>query len=157
MRFITGSFLTCLIPTVSALLIGEWQQVYSDNFVQTTTEIDWYCVNVSVEVKPFSILTVTKNAFLHGGDTEYESLPDVMTLEDGLVTIGGRAFIDRYGDSNPNTTVLTGLDNLSLFVWTRNSSAFYNSQEEKQILHDLTALWNFTGPYKTPVAVPCNR
>jgi hypothetical protein len=139
----------------SSSLIGEWQQVYSDYFVQSTNEVDWHCVNVSVEASPGQPgLVFTKSTFLHGGDVVYKSPQETLIDEAGIVILGAHPFIDRYGDSKENITVLTGLDNLSLFVWARNATSFIGSDEEKDILKDLAG-WDFSGTYKSPLVVPC--
>lgn len=140
-------------------ITGEWQQVYSDYFVQSTTEIDWFCVNVTIEeTYDEDVLTLTKRAYLHGGDIDMASFPRLITTFDSGLTwiIGAQQFINRYNGSKENVTVLTGIDGLSLFVWTRNKTAFLGSSEEKEVLDDLER-WNFTGTYKSPVLVPCNR
>lgn len=136
---------------------GTWQQVYSNYFVQSTTEIDWYCVTVDIEKTPDDTYTVSKQASLHGGVVTLSTPPKPLLVEnDTTWWIGEKPFVNRY----PNETdliVLTGWDDLSLFVWSRNSTKeFLESDTNSLVLSDLQ-LWNYTGLYKKPVLMSCNR
>lgn len=150
-----------LAPTVTATLRpyeGRWDQVYSNYYIQSTSEIDWKCITVDLNLTDDdNKILMSKTASLHGGPIFIRTInTTIAEVTSNVWQMGKIPFILRKTDDERSYLVLTGLDNLSLFVWARNASEFLSSQFNNQTLVDLEQ-WLFTGIYKTPMLCDCNR
>lgn len=147
-------------------LNGQWLQMYSDRYVQTTSEVDYSCVTVNIQ-PVFSLsspmVSVNKHAYQHGNTNmplhwsqNYSiswSLDSSSVLEDNLVLVPTKGsstvltplWLRRTTD---NYLLWTGMDNKTMFVWARE---FSPPEEKSRILQQLTDL-DFNGTYKTPLS-----
>jgi len=138
---------------------GEYVQVYSNYYIQTTHEIDWRCVNASLNAsndEDQQYINITKSAKLHGihSDTimsvkQYNITQSLNYLvfksfEESLQVRGlGPAKNGQY-----QYMILTGYNNMTMYVLARNFTNFievYNTNVE----HILNT-WDYTGMYKSP-------
>ena len=143
---------------------GSWLQVYSNFYVQSTSEVDYHCVQVDVQPVNHSItkLSITKSAYQHGNINQpvrWTQLYNVTWLdttdkeaEDNMVLVpllsGSSVVIPLWlRRRDPDYIIWTGMDNKTLFVWAHEPSQQYNPE----VLHDLVEL-DFRGTYKTPVS-----
>lgn len=115
----------------SALKAGVYDQVYSNAYVQSTTEMDWKCIQVYVYVNTTrddstTAVFVHKTAHLHGGP-QIVTTPVIETkVANNSMTITSKATkvtkaYDIHDYSN-DTMVITGRDDPALYVWTRQGS-----------------------------------
>lgn len=147
-------------------IYGQWLQIYSDRYVQTTSEVDYSCVTVNV-LPVFSLSTpmvsVNKHAYQHGNQhmplkwsQNYSiswSLDSSSVLQDNLVlapvkgssSVVTPLWLRRATD---NYIVWTGMDNKTMFVWAHE---FSPPEEKSRILQQLADL-DFNGTYKTPLS-----
>lgn len=141
----------------SDLLKGEWIQIYSNYFVQSTTEIDWKCVRISIAGNN-NALNVTTKAFVHGIPSEDISILhtyNVSTASDNTTILTNqkeKLRIRKSGlleENNLDYVVLTPANNISLYVWTRNFSRFMN-EYNTDVLKALDE-WQYSGLYKAPL------
>ena len=116
-------FLLFLMKTAAAIsLQGHWNQLYSNKYVQLTTEIDWKCIHVYVNVSESSKeMTYYKKASLHGG-------PQTVTTPEVHAHLHNDAtkftVSDKNYDVHPyskNTVIITGEDHPSFYVWQSSS------------------------------------
>jgi hypothetical protein len=120
------------IPMPSPPLIGDWIQVYSNYFVQTTKEIDWGCVKVRV-----NDTTVTKTYDEHHNPKEKRSVtfPKLSYFADLIV----KGWSDNY-------IILTGTDNITMYVWARDFDTFMINDNSGVISQTLG--WDYDTTYK---------
>ena len=125
-----------LCPVAAAAMprtfTGTWNQVYSNNYVQTTTEIDWKCIKVYTYLDKNTDLAIFKVAHLHGGPQVVVTPVVSADLRDNKITVKGNprasnspVKIDSTYDIHPysnDTVVITGDNNPALYVWTREGS-----------------------------------
>jgi hypothetical protein len=148
--------------TTASVLAGNWTQVLSNYYVQTTTEIDWKCVRVHVVESIPGRLTLYKSAVQHSAvdGVPVHAYPVNMTLEDQTYLVPyPRQFLRRPGDppslhirrADRDLAVLTGRNDISLYVWTRKSLSEYYMTDHVQVLADL-GLWGYVTFDKTPLA-----
>lgn len=151
---------------VETAVHGQWLQVYSDWYVQSTSEIDYSCVTVeiaSVGDTDIPTVTISKRAYQHGNIhqpahwahsyTLSWKLDDATIFQDNLVltpTVNSSSvlvplWLRRTGD---DYLIWTGLDNKTMYVWTHTIP---DPAENSHILHQLAEL-DFNGTYKTPLS-----
>lgn len=154
------ALLTSLVPLScsAAYLVpdylGEWDQVYSNLFVQSSTEIDLKCIKVNLSTTGFNATLISKSASLHGTAVQFQSLPEpVLQFSDTTWLIGTDMYLVRAG-APASHVVLTGTDDITLLVWARNRTAFLDSPTNEYVLEDLVR-WNYTDQYKSPILCPC--
>ena len=129
------SFAALLCPTIaraaSNTLTGTWDQVYSNKYVQSTTEMDWKCIKVHAYAQDKQ-LNIYKVAHLHGGPQVVITPLVTAHLDNDKINIQKNArssaspvkkddTFDVHKYSN-DTIIITGDDNPALFVWTREGS-----------------------------------
>lgn len=150
------------VHTVAAydisMLAGNWSQVVSNYYVQSTTEVDWKCVTVHVDVQDPASIAVAKTAFLHS--PKYGRLYTTPTqiysmTEDTLVTrVPGeslrrsRSYLIR--SASADLVVLTGIEDPAVYVWSKKSWHSYYTEDHLKILADL-ARWEYTSIDKMPL------
>lgn len=103
---------------------GTWNQLYSNQYVQLTTEIDWKCIKVYVSTNDTSNeMTFFKKASLHGGP-QYVVTPKVHAklyndpTKYKVCSTNKTYDIHHYSNA---TVVITGKNDPSLYVWQRVS------------------------------------
>ena len=110
-------------------LSGTWKQVFSNRYVQSTSEMDWRCI------KAYAMVTdkhayIHKLARLHGGPQIVVTPIFTAHVDDGKMTmqhslietpVKKDSVYDIHAFTN-DTIVITGEDNPALFVWTRDGS-----------------------------------
>jgi len=136
------SFCAVLFGTSSAcaaapnVISGSWKQLYSNNYVQLTTEIDWRCIKAyAFQSENETEVYIHKLARLHGGMQIVITPILTAHVEDNQLTIQrptdpSPVKEDRVYDIHEysnDTLVITGEDNPALFVWRRDGSLEKNS------------------------------
>jgi hypothetical protein len=119
-------YLTSALALTTADLTGTWHQVYSNAYIQATTEIDWHCVRVDIAEGGDGEVVVVKQASLHGGPQNVTTPAFRARLVDGhrlapavaVSNLRGAAAFDLHPYPN-DTLVVTGVAEPALFVWTR--------------------------------------
>lgn len=126
MHFITHVakplLLAALVVAKPISLNGTWLQLYSNGYVQSTSEIDWRCVRVQALVDG-SDLSIQKTASLHGGPISVTSpLIHARLLDDNKfavpTSLRSSVTYDVHVYDN-NTVVITAEQTPALYVWTR--------------------------------------
>lgn len=163
-KVLTG--LLALVPLVmSSLTIdhlrGPWVQTYSDYFVQMTTEIDWHCVRVNF-TDPVTqsmylegSLVVTKDALLHSplDGPRVTSPPKIVSVdaEGSTMTLWVNEASVTYDVrmAEDDLVVVTGATDPSVYVWTKNATAFWVDRE-LQVLAELFR-WGYYTIDKRPL------
>lgn len=118
-------------------MLGDWIQVYNNRYVQETSEIDWDCTNVSIRGNE-SILHIEKHSILH----QNFQIPIHKLTDYSIYTFNGELIlhsIQPLSVTNPilvlktfyasneqlyDYIILTGTDQLTLFVLVRNLDLF---------------------------------
>lgn len=102
-------------------LSGEWYQTFSSHLVQSTFEIDWKCVRVSVHPveEESGKYEVSSTARLHGGPVVYHSPPTTYELVNDKLVSGPLSY-DVHSLSNGSTLVLTNEFQPLVFVLERS-------------------------------------
>ena len=178
-------------------LAGQWIQVYNNKFVQETSEIDWGCVHVSIELNhSINQLHIKKEAILHNNEqltatkettyliyTNYGNLvmrsitllsitnPILILQKTGPIVFPDQNW-EREERERTNTTsptaiiqnqtgsssaspsqyeyaILTGTDDLTLFVFCRTLESFHKYQYE---ISDFLIDLHFVNYYNSPVS-----
>lgn len=135
------------------MIIGDWKQLYSNRFVQDTSEIDWDCVDVHVSRH----LEIQKSPLIH--HQFYSSYPLKIRLENPreeddkfIFDVENNLFLQyEIRDFVPNEYIVWTLnDEISMFVWTKNIKKF-NETYEDHVFRNLD-LWEYNTYYKEPIA-----
>lgn len=140
--------LFCLMgATLAELIPSDYVQVYSNYYVQSTTEIDWKCIRVSV-TQDQDRLNVTKNGYLHG---IYGSpVKSIMSYNvTGKNKFKGEKETLVLRVENEDYLLWTGTNNLTMYVWAKDYERFMDDHNDD--VRDYLKTLNFTGMYKTPV------
>ena len=146
---------------------GSWIQVYSNHYVQSTSEIGYDCVRVRVE-QDFSMLEnpniiVAKTAFEHGNllqpvfwsysyalsfsDPSSSDFADNLLLSP-LLHSSSVVVPLRLRQTTDNYVLWTGNDNKTMFVWARHS---LEAEEDENVVDYLKKL-QFNTSYKAPLS-----
>lgn len=144
---------------------GRWLQVYSDRYVQSTSEIDYSCVTAEIARANTSkpAISISKHAYQHGNIhqpvhwsqtyTLSWTLDGTTSLQDNLVLVPlvttssvlVPLWLRRSGD---NYMIWTGMDNKTMYVWVHELP---KPAENAHILQQLAEL-DFNGTWKTPLS-----
>jgi len=148
---------------------GWWEQAMSSRYVHETTEIDWDCVKLHLEVEEGSdgndLVHYNKTADLHDLKNTITSVQRTyrrVVDEDGVislipVSVTSTTFPSLVVRSSKNMTddsgylILTGTNNLTLYVLTRDYAAFINSLFYQEVL-ELLQSFDYTSYYKFPLS-----
>lgn len=131
---------------------GTWRQVYTNTFVQGTTEIDWRCVVVDVTLVNGSRADIRKSARLHGGPV----IINVTThVEFDESTLAFRKDVGMFAPSlrsmpthltynlhpfDNQTWVITGQEEPSVVVWTQDEGSGSEPQDISRLSEYLEEL-----------------
>lgn len=105
---------------------GTYNQLYTNSYVDATTEIDWKCTKVHVTItKPPNDndarhIAFHKTANLHGGPQQVRTPTVSGSIEGNTLTLD-TSVLDIHPYDN-DTVVLTGTTNPSFYVWTRSAN-----------------------------------
>jgi hypothetical protein len=143
-------------------LYGDWVQVYSNNYIQTTSEIDWYCVTINVspyktsmfkiqkytnihDIEPFSTYISFYNNYSYSShDNKYNFSPStIFHYKYQLINT------DDLRNNTFDYLIWTLNDDISYYVWARNFTDF-NLKYDKNVLNILKQ-YNYQGYYKNPL------
>ena len=132
------------------ILDGDYYQIYSNRYVQITSEIDIKCVNVSIHTDVDNIVTITKTGYVHGlKATPYnitykfqETSPTVLYTPEIVLDV-------RDVGPSKDYIIVTGHDNLSLYVWVKNIERF--NRMYKTIINDRIEAWSYNDELKGPL------
>ena len=132
--------------SLAEMVHKNYVQVYSNYYVQSTTEVDWKCIRVDA-TRDKEHLNVVKNGFLHGvygspvqSMMKYNITNDKFKGEKETLVL--RVENDEY-------LLWTGTNNLTMYVWARDYEHFMDNHN-KEVIQYLKSL-NFTGTYKSPM------
>jgi hypothetical protein len=154
------------------LIAGDYVEVYTNNYVAITEQIDWQCVHVNIQVtnKTATPIQITKTAHLH--DMEGFAVKnkfDLVNCDKDESTgfwsctsndMSGVSTLTRVPwkytirsifstlTSDSNTLLLTKDDNYSLYIWTKNIT-FFKWNVENKVLR-MFQEWDYDTYYKTP-------
>ena len=148
---------------------GSWLQIYSNHYVQTTSEIDYQCVRA--EVSPVrntnstaSTISLTKKAYQHGNlllpvewtqtytvlfqNNEWDTLEDNLVLQPSTKSSSVVLVPLWLRRMSPQNYILwSGLDNKTMLVWSHSMLDAVNNGLILQQLEEL----DFNGSYKSPL------
>jgi len=133
------------------ILDGDYYQIYSNRYVQMTSEIDIKCINVSIRTDTDTEnVVITKTGYVHGlKATPYnityrfkEIPPVVLYLPDIILEVRDVGPLKEY-------IIVTGHDNLSLYVWVKDIGRF--NRMYKTIVDDRIEAWSYNDEFKTPM------
>lgn len=129
---------------------GEWLQVSSNYFVQTTSEIDWKCITVNVN-KTTTGVKISKSPYIHGVYYSHNKVTTNYYIANNVLQNDKLPLIvKQLGpviDGKYDYAMLAGSDNITFFVWARDYSRYSDYKNE---IDGLTLLWNYTASYKAP-------
>jgi len=131
---------------------GDWIQISSNYFVQTTSEVDWKCVRVTVNQTTNNILTIGKSPYIHGVYYSPNKVVNNYTENDKTLENGPNSLVIKalgpIIDEKYDYTILAGIDNITLFIWARNYYRYFHYQDE---INSLITSWKYTASYKAPL------
>jgi len=151
-----------LVTNNETFLCRDWLQLYSNEYVQSTSEINYACVSVHVSCENDGNMTVTKRAYQHHNEQlpiEWTTLytpkwrePSSQYFEDNLVLQPAKntsfLVVPLYlRQILTHSIIWTGLDNKTMYVWGDN----VNVSNDAEILTKLSLL-DFQGHYKRPLS-----
>ena len=156
MKFLKA-IITIIITTAAAAAIpdisGPWTQAYSDYYVQTTAEIDWKCIDTNINIVNDTSLVIHKHARLHGllrsNVNTFKNYTIVTTGDNRVFLKNGNTTLHLYFPI-PDCIILISMNNLTLFVMTRDYTGFMRNHNEQAL--GFLQEKNMTGLYKAPVA-----
>lgn len=124
MKIINLCLLSMLVTGTTGVMNGTWKQLYSNQYVQLTTEIDWKCITVYVSVNDdgSNEMTFYKKAKLHGGPQDVVT-PKVHAHLYNNQTKYKVSSTNKTYDIHPysnGTVVITGKNDPSFYVWQRS-------------------------------------
>jgi len=143
------------IQNQTLYLEGDYVQVYSNYFIQSTSEIDWKCVQIYFTMPnggPY--INSTKTAYLHGRTDEIVNVKknyrvDVKNnntyLRSKTESLLIRMIEPSYSD--PDYFVASGVNNITLFVFAKNYTDFITNHNDN-VLRNLIS-FDTTGAYKS--------
>lgn len=163
-------FVISIIPTFARLgennnktnithISGDWNQVLSSRYVHETSEIDWDCVKVNIKFNDDNSTIIHKNAFLH----QLEIIPTNSTESYSLKlnqksknyeliskinsTISSNLEFKYINKINQtiNYFILTGSNNMSLYVLAKSFNDYKNHKNE---IMKLLTDFEYTSYYK---------
>ena len=135
-------------------LEGDYIQVYSNYFIQSSSEIDWKCVTIHFTMPSGNVyINSTKTAFLHGRNDEIVSVKKNFRIDQ----INDQVYLrskteslivrDAFVERKPNYFVLTGVNNITLYVIAQNVTDFMANHND-DVVNSLKN-WDFVGAYKS--------
>jgi len=143
------------------LITGKWYQLWSNRYVQETSEIDWNCVKLEINYIN-NLYTFNKSAIIHNNhninikknityiwsekDDKFYPYP-YQTIVNPIVEI---KIFGEISNNQYDYLVLTGKDNLSMFTIVRDIDKF-----NEKYIHQVSNLlfkYNYTGYYKSPLS-----
>jgi len=133
---------------ISKLVGDDWIQVYSNRYVQESTEVGWKCVKVNISSHHNDTLFISKSALLENNTPISSNL----TLVPNSTTLfkSNENEIYQLRDCNENYILWTLNDDMSLFIWTRNLLEFKTYYEWR--IMERFVFWNYVGYYKFPLS-----
>lgn len=130
-------------------LSGKWIQVLSNKYVQETTEINWSCVTAEFQPRPstsnsFQEFILVKRAFVYPANNVTVTCQHLIWDDFELrifhpisQTQASKCYQIR--ELTNNILVMTGEDEPSLYVYTRNLQE-YKKKDESRIVKYLKVL-----------------
>lgn len=151
-----------VLSDVAPLFHAHWIQIYSNYYVQSTTQIDWKCVTVDTRLAD-GVVNVSTHALVHGLPTDKVTVTSVFNVStEGNTTqlINKKEHLlvrdvtykaDDHGDEHAiiDYAILTASNNMSLYVWATNYSQFMEHRNA-EVLRKLYE-WDYIGLYKAPL------
>jgi hypothetical protein len=146
---------------------GSWLQIYSNRYVQTTSEIDYHCVRAvvaSVPDTPIPTVTIHKKAYQHGNmlqPVEWTHTYTVTLQNESWPSLQDNLLLEPINKKSPLVVPLwlreisphyllwSGLDNKTMLVWSHSS--IMDPEDDAKIRKSLQEL-EFNGTYKSPVS-----
>lgn len=130
--------LLALLHTAHAATVtlhGKWNQLFSNLYVYRTSEVDWKCVRVFVDVNG-STMSFYKRASLHGGPVDVTTpvLHTTLMNDKFAVPTSFRSSITfNVHPYNNHTVIVTGEEVPALYAWVR-PDAVDRDNDDDQVL-----------------------
>jgi hypothetical protein len=144
-------FLTILATVFGerVVLDGDYYQIYSNRYVQMTSEIDIQCVNVSVRTDPENVVII-KTGYVHGlKTTPYNVTYVFKEIPPGILYSHDTVLDVRDVGPSKDYIIMSGHDNLSLYVWVKDVDQF--NRVYKTIVQDRIDAWSYNNEVKAPL------
>lgn len=164
-------FVISIIPTFARLgeinnnktninqISGDWIQVLSSRYVQETSEIDWDCVKVNIKFNNDNSTIIHKNAFLHQleiipiNNTKLYSLSlnqksknfELISKVNSTISPNLEFKYIHKINQTVNYFILTGSNNMSLYVLAKSFNDYKNHKNE---INKLLTDFQYTSYYK---------
>lgn len=148
---------------------GTWLQVKNNHYVQTTSEIDWFCTGIKVNLIKNDNITnvqVSKSPFIHSVYYNPNKITTNYIFEnnDCVNNICNLALVDSMAtkslsirkvgpiiDDKYDYAILTGYDNVTLLVWARDYDRYYINYNVEVM--NLATLWRYNNTIKAPLDI----
>jgi hypothetical protein len=131
---------------------GNWLQISSNYYVQTTSEIDWQCIHININETSNGII-VGKSPYVHGKYYRPNKVVTNYTIQNNVLQNYKMSLIvKQLGpviNGKYDYAMLAGSDNITFLIWARN---YYRFPHYKNEIDGLTILWNYTASYKVPLS-----
>jgi len=138
---------------------GDYIQVYSNYYIQSTHEIDWRCVNASLKATndEQQYINITKSAKLHGIHSDTIITINQYNLTQSMNYLLFKSFKESLQvrglgpakNGQYQYLILTGYNNMTMYVLARNFTSFM--QDYNTNVRHILNTWDYTGTYKSPV------
>ena len=140
---------------------GDWLQVKTSHYVQTTSEIDWFCTDVNVTKLDNNTVKISISPRIHAIYYNHNKIVTTYYIENdnnNIVLNSTEPLLLRHTgpiiDDQYDYTILTGYDNVTLFVWARDFGRYYQYYDEEA--SQLIESWDYNTTYKEPSSVYSN-
>jgi len=146
-------------PVNQLSILGSWVQAFSSRYVQESYEIDWKCINVHISTDSENHVIIEKEPLIHYLPTNISFKKSYDLQEENLLvpvhqpSIISPSLLLKY--ENDEYCILTGSDNLSLFIFTKNITEF-DENCKTDALNKIKSL-NYTTYYKYPIQLYSNK
>lgn len=137
-----------MICSAVGVVHKNFVQVYSNYFVQTTSEIDIKCITVNVTEDKY-FMNITKTGLLHGLEVSPFRSTSYFRIHDDGKYVSDKETLVKRNDDDDNYIIWTGLNNITVYVWAKDFDIFLEKYNQ-EVLSNLQRL-NYTGLYKSPL------
>lgn len=139
---------------------GDWIQVKTSHYVQTTSEIDWFCTNINVSNTSSDTLKISISPKIHAvyySPNKIVNSYNIINKNNNIIFNSSSSTSLLLRKTGPivngkyDYTILTGYDNVTFLVWARDFSR-YNQYYDSEVMN-LASSWEYNTSYKEPISV----